>query len=123
MIKKVKIQGLDCTHCAKTLETQISKNELINKIEINFVKSQIIFESADTKKALAEIIKITKKIEPDAVIIDEEEFIEDFEDYSSSNEDRHNDKNDNEKNAHNHSHKEHTHNHTHKHSCDCGCEN
>ncbi len=122
MIKKVKIQGLDCAHCAKTLETQISKNELIDKIEINFVKSQITFESVDTKKALAEIIKITKKIEPDAVIIDEEEFIEELEDYSTSNKHNHNNKNDNEDNAHNHPHNEQEHKHTHKHASDCCCE-
>lgn len=72
MIKKVKIKGLDCAHCAKTLEQQISKSDLIDKVEVNFVKSLITFECHDTEKGLKEIIKITKKIEPDAVIIDDE---------------------------------------------------
>lgn len=73
MIKKVKIYGLDCAHCAKTLEQEISKLNGIKNTEINFVKSELIFESEDTEIGLENIIKLTKKIEPEAEIVDEEQ--------------------------------------------------
>ncbi len=74
MIKKVKITGLDCAHCAKTLETEILKLQGINKAEINFVKSELIFETDDIVLGLDNIIKLTKKLEPEAEIIDEEQI-------------------------------------------------
>ena len=33
MIKKAKIVGLDCAHCAKTLENEINKLKEINSCE------------------------------------------------------------------------------------------
>lgn len=72
MIKKVKIVGLDCAHCAKTLEDEIKKLKSIKNAEINFVKSSLEFESDDCESALKEIVKLTKKVEPEAEIIDEE---------------------------------------------------
>lgn len=68
MIKKVKITGLDCAHCAKTLENEILKLKGIKSAEINFVASCLSFESDDTSRALADIIKLTKKLEPEARI-------------------------------------------------------
>lgn len=67
MIKKAKITGLDCAHCAKTLEEEIKKQKYIKSCEINFVKSQIIYES-DDEDAFHKIKKLTKKLEPDAEI-------------------------------------------------------
>lgn len=72
MIKKVKIEGLDCAHCAKTLENEIKKLKFIKNAEINFVQSSLVFESDDVE-ALTKIKKLTKKIEPDAKIIDDEQ--------------------------------------------------
>lgn len=72
MTKIVKIKGLDCAHCAKTLENEIAKLDGIDKVEINFVASSITFESKDIEKALKDIIKLTKKLEPDTEILDEE---------------------------------------------------
>lgn len=73
MIKKVKITGLDCAHCAKTLETEILKLQGINKAEINFVKSELVFEADDIVLGLGNIIKLAKKLETEAEIIDEEQ--------------------------------------------------
>ena len=67
MIKKAKINGLDCAHCAKTLENEIKKIKGIKNCEINFVKSELTYES-DDKDALAKIKKLAKKIEPEAEI-------------------------------------------------------
>lgn len=71
MIKKVKINGLDCAHCAKTLEDEINKLDFVKNCEINFVKSEMTYESED-ENALAKIKKLAKKIEPEAEIIVEE---------------------------------------------------
>lgn len=72
MNKKVKIIGLDCPNCAKTLEKEIAKINGIEKVEINFVKAELEFSSKDINKSLEKIIKLTKKLEPQAEIIDEE---------------------------------------------------
>lgn len=74
MIKKVKITGLDCAHCAKTLETEINKLEGVNNAKINFVKSSLEFES-DDENSLENIIKLKNKLEPEAEIIDEEQAV------------------------------------------------
>lgn len=66
---KIKIDGLDCPNCAKTLENQINKLDGINNAKINFLKGYIEFESANTNKAIDDIIALTKKIEPNATIL------------------------------------------------------
>ena len=66
---KIKIEGLDCPNCAKTLENHINKIDGIHNAKINFLKSYIEFQSNDNEKAINDIIEITKKIEPEAKII------------------------------------------------------
>lgn len=73
MTKIVKIIGLNCGHCAQKLEDAIAKLKEIKNVNVNFIKSTIEFESDDVSFALKNIKKITKKIEPDAQIIDENE--------------------------------------------------
>ena len=66
---KIKIEGLDCPNCAKTLENHINKLDNVKVAKINFLKSYIEFESDNYELAIADIIDITSKIEPDAKII------------------------------------------------------
>ncbi len=66
---KIKIEGLDCPNCAKTLENQINKLDSVKVAKINFLKAYIEFSSDDNEKAIADIIELTHKIEPDARII------------------------------------------------------
>ena len=66
---KIKIEGLDCPNCAKTLENHINKLESVSNARINFLKSYIEFESKDNENAIKDIIDITKKIEPEAKIV------------------------------------------------------
>ena len=73
MTKKVKLFGLNCGHCAQKLETEIKKLKTVKNAEINFIKSTLEFESDDIDLALKQIIKLTKKIEPEAEIISENE--------------------------------------------------
>lgn len=69
MSKKYKINGLDCPNCAKILENKINELESVKGATINFVKGYIEIDSVDEAKALADVIKLTQKLEPDAVII------------------------------------------------------
>ena len=65
MKKTVKIEGLDCPNCARTLEAEINKIEGVKNAEINFVKGKLSFESEDIN-ALQKIVELSKKIEPNA---------------------------------------------------------
>ena len=69
MKKVVKIEGLDCPNCAKTLEIELNKLEGVKNAEINFVKGKLSFESEDIEKAENSIVAMTKKVEPNAKII------------------------------------------------------
>ncbi len=69
MKKIVKIEGLDCPNCAKTLEIELNKLEGVKNAEINFVKGKLSFESEDIEKAENSIVAMTKKVEPNAKII------------------------------------------------------
>lgn len=66
---KIKIEGLDCPNCARTLENHINKIDGVYNAKINFLKSYIEFQSNDNEKAINDIIEITKKIEPEAKIV------------------------------------------------------
>ena len=69
MIKRYKIEGLDCPNCAKALETKIGELDGINSAKINFVKSYIEIDSDNQEKAVKDAIALTLKLEPDATII------------------------------------------------------
>lgn len=64
MKKKIKITGLDCPNCAKTLENQLSKIEGIKNVKLDFLKSSLVFESDSPEKTLTEIKQITKQFDP-----------------------------------------------------------
>lgn len=69
MIKKVKFEGIDCPNCAKKLEIQLNKLENVKKAQIDFLKSTILIESENFDKAIEEVVALTKKMEPNAKII------------------------------------------------------
>lgn len=71
MKQTVKIEGLDCPNCARSLTNQINKIDGVKNAEIDFVNSKLSFEANDTEKALRDIISLTKKVEPSAKIITE----------------------------------------------------
>lgn len=72
MVKKVKIEGLDCPNCAKALENQINKLPSIKSAKIDFLKATILIDSDNIDNAIKDIITITKQVEPDAKIIYED---------------------------------------------------
>ncbi len=66
---KVRIEGLDCPNCARTLQNEINKIDGVQEAEIDFVNCSLSFKGKDEEHNLQEIISLTKKIEPDARII------------------------------------------------------
>lgn len=64
-MKKIKFEGLHCPNCAKTLETQINKLDSVKSAKIEFLKEYIEYEADDYEKAEADIVALTKKLEPD----------------------------------------------------------
>lgn len=71
MIKKVKILGLDCGHCAKVLEDRLKKLPNIKSVEVNFAQSEIVFEADNVERAFKDIVSVAKKVEPEAKIVDD----------------------------------------------------
>lgn len=68
MKKVVKLEGLDCPNCARSLQEEINKLGGVKNAEINFVKSTLSFESENPETALQNIVELTKRLEPQARI-------------------------------------------------------
>lgn len=109
MIKQYRIEGLDCANCAAKLEKRLKHIELLKSVNINFFNKKLLIDvdEINLEKAYKEIIRITKKVEPDVT-------------YSEISEDEHH-------NHNNHCHSEsdscscghnHTHHHKHNHGKD-----
>lgn len=78
MKKEVKIQGLDCPNCARSLENEFNKLKNVKNAEIDFLKSTLTFESDDCEKAFKDIVNLAKKVEPNAKISEKIEKKLDF---------------------------------------------
>lgn len=91
MIKKYKIQNLDCASCAQKVEDELNKRDDIKECTLSFANELLI---VDTLQDISqdELEKAIQKIEPDVTI--------------------------EEKNKSKHAHEEHTHHHDEE--CHCG---
>ena len=71
MVKVLKVEDLDCAHCAAKIEDAIKKLDGVNSATVSFLAHKITVdvdeETADT--VLTEIVKIAKKIEPDCTVV------------------------------------------------------
>ena len=63
-----KSTGLDCPNCARALENKINQIDCVNEAKIDFLKSSMTVESDNLDKAFNKIVKLSKKLEPDAKI-------------------------------------------------------
>ncbi len=73
MKKTYTIEGIDCANCAMKIEEKINKNKGVEEANLNFMmgKLSIIFKGSteeEVEEVMAEVKKIVKKIEPEAVI-------------------------------------------------------
>ena len=70
MKKAFKFRDIDCAHCAQEIEDAAAKIEGVNKVRVNFLSERMTLDAEDERfdEVLAEIKKIVKTIEPDAVL-------------------------------------------------------
>lgn len=75
-IKTMNVENLDCANCAAKIERQVNNLEGVTKATCDFMAKKLIIE-ADVKSSLDNILEraqaVVKSIEPDVVLIDEEE--------------------------------------------------
>ena len=107
-MKKLKVTGLDCAHCAAKLEHALQQIEGVQELTIDFMGQKIVFESdIDTHTLIHKMQEIADQLE-DGIVIEKE----------------HHHHHDHECNCGHHDHKHHHHHehhdHEHHHDCDCG---
>lgn len=73
MKKKVRIEGLDCPNCARSLEIEINKLDSVKWAKLDFLKSSLEFDCDNFQTAIEDIEKVTKELEPDAKLIKNDE--------------------------------------------------
>ncbi len=52
MIKKYKLSGLGCAHCAEKMEREIGKLEGVNSASVVFMTSKLVLDTEDDKLEL-----------------------------------------------------------------------
>ena len=72
MKKEYNIKGLDCAHCAMTLEKYLQKVNGVKSASINFSTSKLYLELEDdnTKGILKDVMQTIKRVNPDVKIHD-----------------------------------------------------
>ncbi len=67
MKKHIKLEGLDCGHCAAKIEDAVKKIDGVISASVNFLNQKMVLEASDEQfdNVLSEAKKLIKKIEPD----------------------------------------------------------
>ena len=68
------IKNLDCANCAKRIEDGLNKDEFIENASVNFATSKVVVTTS-VNNPYNYIKKIIEKIEPDAILLEEEQDI------------------------------------------------
>lgn len=101
-MKKVwQIEGLDCANCAAKLEDALSRIDGVQNVRVNYMSGKVTLEAEDAvfERVAAQVKTVAARVEPDAVIMMDED------------------------DAHEAHHHEHSHEHHHeKKECGCGHE-
>lgn len=71
MVKVIKIEELDCAHCASKMEDAISKLDGVNSVSISFLAQKMTIDADDERftEIIKEAQKICKRIEPDCELV------------------------------------------------------
>ena len=71
MVKALKVEDLDCEHCAAKIEDAIKNLDGVNSATVSFLAQKITVEVDDDKvdTILKEIVKTAEKIEPDCTVV------------------------------------------------------
>ena len=69
-MKKTYKMEIDCANCAAAVEREIKKIPGVNSASVNFFAQKLIVDADDAKfeEIMDEIVRISRKIEPDSVI-------------------------------------------------------
>lgn len=70
MKKTLRLIDLDCAHCAAKIEDAVKKLDMVNDAQVSFLTQKMILEADEAKmeEAVAQAVKIVKKIEPDVTV-------------------------------------------------------
>lgn len=71
MKKVLKLEELDCAHCAAKMQTAIAKIDGVQSVSINFLMQKMTLEADDAvfEEVLKKAQKAIKKVEPDCRIV------------------------------------------------------
>ena len=75
MKKEYRIIGLDCAHCALTLEKYLQKVDGVSDCNINFTASKMFIEvdDKDARQILKNVMQTTKQVNPDVKLLEEDD--------------------------------------------------
>ena len=71
MVKVLKVEDLDCAHCAAKIEDAIKKLDGVNSATVSLLAQKITVDVDEDKAdtVLKEIVKTAEKIEPDCTVV------------------------------------------------------
>ena len=70
MKKRFKLTDLDCANCAAKMESGIKKIPGVKDATVSFMAQKLTIDADDEgfDEIMQEVIRVTKKVEPDCVI-------------------------------------------------------
>ena len=69
MKKTIKLEGLDCAHCAAKIEKKVAGMKGVDSCSVNFLTAKMILEVEElTDEMFGDIKKIVNKLEPDVEV-------------------------------------------------------
>ena len=71
MKRTVKLQNLDCAHCAMKMEDALRKIDGVKSVSVSFIMQRMTIEADDDcfDKIIEQAKKVCKKVEPDCLLI------------------------------------------------------
>ena len=71
MMKKFKLQDLDCANCAAKMEDAIKKIPGVNDANVSFMMQKMTVDAEDDKfdAIMEEVVRVCAKVEPDCKIL------------------------------------------------------
>lgn len=71
MVKVLRIEDLDCAHCAAKIEEAIRKLDGVHSATVSFLAQKITVDTDDeaVEDVVKQIVAIAKKIEPDCTVV------------------------------------------------------
>ena len=71
MKRVFKLEDLDCANCAAKMERAICKVDGVHSASVNFMGQRLTLEAEDARfeDVLKEVVKVSKRVEPDCKIL------------------------------------------------------